>query len=60
LKALSYSGGIVHHRLMAGIQAPAQRYVDPTRAPRVRVRARVRSRAHVAANFANFRGCDGH
>jgi hypothetical protein len=56
LKALSYSGGIVHHQLMAGNRAPAQGYVDPTRAPRVRAR----SRARVAANFANFRGCDGH
>jgi hypothetical protein len=57
LKALSYSGGIVHHHPMAGIQASRQVFgiVDLTRAPRVRARPHAR----VAANFANFGGGDG-
>jgi hypothetical protein len=58
LKALSYIGGIVHHRIVAGIQArkPMSRIADLSRAPRVCAHAR----AHVAANFANFGGYDGH
>jgi hypothetical protein len=59
LKILSYSGAIVHHRFVAGIQAP--KIVNPTRALRAPapVRSRARLRAHVAANFDNFGRRDG-